>query len=102
MPEPNNRLLNSLGLEPEGFDRALSESRPNGALLSRPIMDRSELDSERRWVALLVKCRSLRKIHKIARVFSTYPWCHPWLSVWPSLPTSAELSCCLLPICEVP
>lgn len=42
---PSNRLLNSLGLEAEGFDRALSESRPKGGRLSRFIMERSEPDS---------------------------------------------------------
>lgn len=45
MLEPSNRLLNSLGLEAEGFDRALSESRPKGGRLSRLIMERSEPDS---------------------------------------------------------
>lgn len=45
MLAPNNRLLNSLGLEAEGFDRALSESRPKGGLLSRFIIERSEPDS---------------------------------------------------------
>lgn len=47
MLDPSNRLLNSLGLEAEGFDRALSESRPNGGRLSRLIMERSEPDSGR-------------------------------------------------------
>lgn len=48
MLDPSNKLLNSLGLEAEGFDRALSESRPNGGRLSRLIMERSEPDSGRR------------------------------------------------------
>lgn len=48
MLEPSNRLLNSLGLEAEGFDRALSESRPKGGRLSRLIMERSEPDSVRK------------------------------------------------------
>lgn len=45
MLEPSKRLLNSLGLEADGFDRALSESKPKGGRLSRLIMDRSEPDS---------------------------------------------------------
>lgn len=49
MLEPSNRLLNSFGLEAEGFDRALSESKPKGGRLSRLIMERSEPDSVRRW-----------------------------------------------------
>lgn len=48
MLEPSNRLLNSLGLDAEGFDRALRESKPNGGRLSRLIMERSEPDSVRR------------------------------------------------------
>lgn len=47
--DPSNRLLNSLGLEAEGFDRALSESRPKGGRLSRLIMERREPDSVRGW-----------------------------------------------------
>ncbi|TNN58461.1 hypothetical protein EYF80_031352 [Liparis tanakae] len=47
MLEPSNRLLNSFGLEADGFDRALSESRPKGGRLSRLIMERSEPDSGR-------------------------------------------------------
>jgi len=50
MLEPSSRLLKSLGLEAEeeeeaeeeGLDSALSESRPNGGRLSRPIMERSD------------------------------------------------------------
>lgn len=48
MLEPSKRLLNSLGLEAEGFDRALRESRPKGGRLSRLIMERSEPDSGER------------------------------------------------------
>lgn len=43
--EPSSRLLNSFGLEAEGFDSTLSESKPKGGRLSRFIMDRSEPDS---------------------------------------------------------
>lgn len=39
---PSNKLLNSLGLEAEGLERALSESKPKGGRLSRFIMERSE------------------------------------------------------------
>lgn len=42
---PSNKLLNSFGLEADGFERALSESRPKGGRLSRFIMERSEPDS---------------------------------------------------------
>lgn len=51
MLEPSNRLLKSLGLEAEGFDRAVSESRPKGGRLSRLIMERSEPDSENQKMA---------------------------------------------------
>lgn len=43
--EPSRRLLKSLGLEPEGLDRVLKQSRPNGGRGSRPIIERSELES---------------------------------------------------------
>lgn len=49
MLEPSKRLLNSLGLEAEGFERALRESRPKGGRLSRLIMERSEPHSGERW-----------------------------------------------------
>lgn len=45
MLEPSSRLLKSLGLEAEGLDRALSESRPKGGRASRLIMERSDPDS---------------------------------------------------------
>lgn len=45
---PSNKLLNSFGLEADGFERTLSESRPKGGRLSRLIMERSEPDSGRR------------------------------------------------------
>lgn len=48
MLEPSNRLLKSLGLEAEGLDRALSESRPKGGRVSRLIMERSDPDSVER------------------------------------------------------
>lgn len=45
MLEPSSRLLKSLGLEAEGLDRALRESRPKGGRVSRLIMERSDPDS---------------------------------------------------------
>lgn len=43
--EPSSKLLKSLGLEAEGFDKTPSESRPKGGRLSRFIIERSEPDS---------------------------------------------------------
>ena len=46
--EPSRRLLKSLGLEPEGLDRVLKQSRPKGGRESRPIIERRELESASR------------------------------------------------------
>lgn len=43
--EPSSKLLKSLGLEPEGLDRVLKQSRPKGGRESRPIIERRELES---------------------------------------------------------
>lgn len=45
-PDPSNRLLKSLGVDPEGLERVLKASKPNGARESRPIMERRDSDKK--------------------------------------------------------
>lgn len=97
---PSNKLLKSLGLETEGFDRAPRESRPNGGRLSRFIMERSEPDSGRASQEDGDSSVILISIYTLRLGFHSYPWCHPWLFAWPNLPTSEEQSCCPLPTSE--
>lgn len=46
-PDPKRRLLNILGLGPDGLERLLKASRPKGVRESRAIMDRKELESKK-------------------------------------------------------